>query len=424
MAQESLSNEILKIYEPYFLIFPDYYKVFNELINNIIYKNNDGSFPLQYKLFYGLMASSTIGCENLLDDFIRIILILGGDKSWIEKGLKCENIPENIKGMATINNILAHKPWIMDWRHFASFKQGLSNFLFQSAIILTTIQRFASIISGLNLIIHYDNIEKEKKNKKDKDSEQLEKEEVKIKEENNIKKGNKEIDDKDKKDEVRKRKKKLKAEIIEEQIQKVITSVKKNYTEIKYENEEEKKNLINRKEIFQKYMSDLIFSYSDFDPHIEKYLVTEDFNWKTNAKYYFIDNAGKEMDYLDKELKTLENLSSKSIGNNFKINIFKLRDAIEKYLTLIFGINDNEYNYHNNNLSMSVEIKRIVKKLACYPEQIREQELASCLEKINKEELVYLILIVTSIKQKISLTFFAKAFDDFKSIIINSKLNL
>ena len=424
MAQESLSNEILKIYEPYFLIFPDYYKVFNELINNIIYKNNDGSFPLQYKLFYGLMASSTIGCENLLDDFIRIILILGGDKSWIEKGLKCENIPENIKGMATINNILAHKPWIMDWRHFASFKQGLSNFLFQSAIILTTIQRFASIISGLNLIIHYDNIEKEKKNKKDKDSEQLEKEEVKIKEENNIKKGNKEIDDKDKKDEVRKRKKKLKAEIIEEQIQKVITSVKKNYTEIKYENEEEKKNLINRKEIFQKYMSDLIFSYSDFDPHIEKYLVTEDFNWKTNAKYYFIDNAGKEMDYLDKELKTLENLSSKSIGNNFKINIFKLRDAIEKYLTLIFGINDNEYNYHNNNLSMSVEIKRIVKKLACYPEQIREQELASCLEKINKEELVYLILIVTSIKQKISLTFFAKAFDDFKSIIINSKLDL
>ena len=424
MAQESLSNEILKIYEPYFLIFPDYYKVFNELINNIIYKNNDGSFPLQYKLFYGLMASSTIGCENLLDDFIRIILILGGDKSWIEKGLKCENIPEHIKGMATINNILAHKPWIMDWRHFASFKQGLSNFLFQSAIILTTIQRFASIISGLNLIIHYDNIEKEKKNKKDKDSEQLEKEEVKIKEENNIKKGNKEIDDKDKKDEVRKRKKKLKAEIIEEQIQKVITSVKKNYTEIKYENEEEKKNLINRKEIFQKYMSDLIFSYSDFDPHIEKYLVTEDFNWKTNAKYYFIDNAGKEMDYLDKELKTLENLSSKSIGNNFKINIFKLRDAIEKYLTLIFGINDNEYNYHNNNLSMSVEIKRIVKKLACYPEQIREQELASCLEKINKEELVYLILIVTSIKQKISLTFFAKAFDDFKSIIINSKLDL
>jgi len=415
MAQESLSNEILKIYEPYFLIFPDYYKVFNELINNIIYKNNDGSFPLQYKLFYGLMASSTIGCENLLDDFIRIILILGGDKSWIEKGLKCENIPEHIKGMATINNILAHKPWVMDWRHFASFKQGLSVFLFQSAIILTTIQRFASIISGLNLIIHKDNIEKEKKNKKEKDSEQLEKEEVKIKEENNVKEGNEEKDDKDKKDEARKRKRKLKAEIVEEQIQKVITSVKKNYTEIKYENEEEKKNLINRKEIFQKYISELIFSYTDFNPHIEKYLFTEDFNWKTNAKYFFSDYAGKEMDYLNKELKTLENLSSESIGNNIKINIFKLRDAIEKYLTLIFGINDDEYNYHNNNLSMSVEIKRIVKKLACYPEQIREQELALCLEKINKEELVYLILIVTSIKQKISLTFFAKAFDDFTS---------
>ena len=402
MAQESLSNEILKIYEPYFLIFPEYYKVFNDLINNIIYKDNEGSFPLQYKLFYGLMASSTIGCENLLDDFKRIILVLGGDKALIEEGLKCESIPENIKGMATINNILAHKPWVMDWRHFACFKQGLSVFFFQSAIILTTIQRFASIISGLNLIIHNDNFKEDKKDKNIK--------EEKIKEENKIK----EEKEEDKKEE-KKKKKKLKSEIAEEQIQKVITSVKKNYTEINKENEDEKININNRKEIFLKYMSDLIFSYTDFNPHVEKFLDTEDFNWETNAKYFFSDYAGKEMDYLNRDFKTLGTLNSESIGNDIKINIFKLRDAIEKYVTLIFGINDEKYNYHNTNLTMSVELKRLIKKLACYPELIQERELASCLEILNKKELVYLILIVTSIKQKISLTFFAKAFDDFTS---------
>ena len=64
---------------------------------------------------------------------------------------------------------------------------------------------------------------------------------------------------------------------------------------------------------------------------------------------------------------------------------------------------------------MSVELKRIIKKIACYPEQIQEQELDSCLEILNKEGLVYLILFVTSIKQKISLTYFAKAFDDYTS---------
>jgi hypothetical protein len=162
-------------------------------------------------------------------------------------------------------------------------------------------------------------------------------------------------------------------------------------------------------------MSDLIFSYTDFNPHVEKFLDTEDFNWETNAKYFFSDYAGKEMDYLKKDFKTLETLNSESIGNDIKINIFKLRDAIEKYVTLIFGINDEKYNYHNTNLTMSVELKRLIKKLACYPELIQERELASCLEILNKKELVYLILIVTSIKQKISLTFFAKAFDDFTS---------
>ena len=161
----NLSKNIMKIYEPYFLIFPDYYQIFVDLLNKIIYEDNDSPFSLQYKVFFGIMASSTLYNEYLLDDFKRIFLLLGGEKSWIEQGLKCENIPEHIKGMSVINNILAHKPWIMDWRHFSSFKTGLSAFFFQSAIILTTIQRLAFISSSLNLIIHNDIVEEEKKKK-------------------------------------------------------------------------------------------------------------------------------------------------------------------------------------------------------------------------------------------------------------------
>ena len=158
-------NKIIKdIYEPYFSLFPDYYKVFSDLLNNVIYKDNDCSFPLKYKLFYGLMASSTMGCEYLLEDFKRIFLNLIGDVSWVEQGLKCKDIPENIKGIASINNILAHKPWIMDWRYFAVFKNGLSSFLFQSAIILSTIQRFATILSTFKIMIYFDILEDKKKN--------------------------------------------------------------------------------------------------------------------------------------------------------------------------------------------------------------------------------------------------------------------
>ena len=424
----NLSKNLIKIYESYFLIIPDYYNIFKELLNNIIYEDNDNSFSLQYKLFYGVMASSTLGSEYLLEDFKRIFLLLGGEKSWIEQGLKCENIPEHIKGMATINNILAHKPWIMDWRHFAGFKNGLSFFFFQSAIILTTIHRFASILSSLNLIIHNDIVEEEKIEKKLENNKINKNKQIKeTKEEETIKNEIKDDEKEDKKDDnmidLALKKKKLKNSKMETRIQKIITSVKKNYTENKEEDEKkENKDTINKKEIFKKYISDLIISYTDFNPHIEKYLNIEDFDWKGNAKYFYFDYAGKEMDILDKELKFLENVNSEDIKNIKKLDIFKLRETIEKYLALIFGIIDDQYNYHLTNEYIPVELKRIIKKIASGPEQIKEQELSSCLEILSKEQLIYLIFEVTSIRQKISLTFFAKAFEDFTSnnILLNN----
>ncbi len=417
MDEDSLANEILKIYEPYLSISTEYNKAFNDLIKNIIFKNSEGSFPLQYKLFYGFMASSTIGCEILLDDFIRIYSALGGDKSWIEKGLECENIPEHVRGMATINNILAHKPWVMDWRHLAPFKKDLAFFLFQSAMILTTIQRLASIISILNLLIDNDEKKEDKKiepNKKTETETETEKEKIKDEKKEKDEKDEKIKDIKDKaKDKKNEVKKKNRKEKHEEQIQKVISSIKKKNTENK-ENENEGENTIVMNKKFQKYISELIVSYSDFNPHIIKYLSTEDFSWIEETRIYFSNSVGKDMDYLDKEIKILESLNSDTIKNNIKINIFNLKEAIEKYISLIFGIKDEEYNYHNNNESLTVELKRIIKKIACYPGQIQEQDLANCLKIINKEELIYLVLLVTSAKQKTSLTFFAKVYDDFR----------
>ena len=406
-------NKIIKeLYEPYFLLFPDYYKIFKDLLNNVIYKDNDYSFPLKYKLFYGLMASSTIGCEHLLEDFKNKFLILVGDNSWVEQGLKCKDIPENIKGIATINNILAHKPWIMDWRYFAVFKNGLSTFLFESAIILTTIQRYATILNTFKLIIHYDILEADKQldflEENENSKEDLEKKEEKQEKSQNDEEKAQNDEEKEEKyniNEIRRKKKKKKSEKIEEEIQKVITSIK-NKIEFKENEEERKNNIGNNKEIFKKYIYELIVSYSDFNQHAEKYLYAEDFNWNTNAKYFFIDLAGKDMEYLEKDFNFLNN---KIFENE------KKTEAIEKYVNLIFGIKDNEYNYHNNNIYLSVEEKRIIKKIACYPDQISEIELSACFSQLNKEQFIHLIFLVAVTKQKISLTFFAKTFEEFRS---------
>ena len=150
---ETNSHPIISKYHQYLSLYKSYYSSFINLISNVIYEDEDSSFSFQYKLYYGIMASSTMNNIELFDDFKKKFLECNGDKLWVEQGIQCENIPKQIKLFANINDILAHKPWILHWTHFIEFDNGLSFFLFQSAIILTTIQRFATIISAMELFL-------------------------------------------------------------------------------------------------------------------------------------------------------------------------------------------------------------------------------------------------------------------------------
>ena len=337
MAQDdSELNSINEIYISYLSINPSYYEAFSSLINNVIYKDNDNSFSLQHKLYYGILASSAIGSNMMLEHFKKKYEKYGGDRSWVEEGIKNENIPKRIKGFAKMNDILVHKPWILFWAHFAEFDNGMAFFLFQSAIILTTMHRFVSIISALNVLV-----------------------------ENDLKKN-------------------------------LITNMDNNLLEKKQD-----------ENIRNKFISNPC-KYSDFQQHSEKYLYTDDFDWKTNAKYFFSDYAEKEMEFLEKELKKLDEIP---LDEKDEKNIFKKKKEIEKYLGLIFGLKDRNYDYHKTNEIIPKELKIVIKKIACYPDKFHEENLKDL--KIDNENLIRLILLVTAIKQKICLTFFARAFDDF-----------
>lgn len=341
MAQEDdLSQNIMKIYKPYLSLDANYFTDFTNCISTIIYKDNDNSFSLQYKLYYGIIASTTIGLEALALDFENKFKLYGGDTSWVEQGIKSENIPKHIKGFEKINDILAHNPRIMHWTHFGDFDNGLTFFLFQSAIILTTIHRYATIISALNIF------------------------------------------------------------------------VTKDILDNKYTNKEEINKFIENKEISklkEKYILSNI-QYEDFNWHGEKCLYLDEFDWKTNAKYFFSDYAEKEMDFLEKEFKSLDSLSN---NINEQENIFNKKNAIEKYVGIVFGIKDRDYDYKNTNKALTINLKTLIKQIACFPEKLQEENLDTLLQRIDKNNLIRLIFLVTAFKQKICLTFFAKAFDEF-----------
>ena len=381
------SHPIISKYHQYLSLYKSYYSSFINLISNVIYEDEDSSFSFQYKLYYGIMASSTMNNIELFDDFKKKFLECNGDKLWVEQGIQCENIPKQIKLFANINDILAHKPWILHWTHFIEFDNGLSFFLFQSAIILTTIQRFATIISAMELFL--------KKNITINDL-------IFQNEEDNLK--NNEIENKIKK------KNSKRDEKIKSENEKVIISVKQNYIDEKDLNEKKKQNTNNNFSI--KFLLKEPVIYEDFNQHHDKYLYVDDFDWKTNAKYFYVDYASKEMDFLEKEFKALDILSNNEKNKN---NIFKHKNTIEKYVEIILGIRDREYDYHKTNEVLNMDIKNLIKKIACFPEKLNDENLDDLLLILNAKNLLILIFIIAAIKQKISLTYFAKAFDDFSS---------
>ena len=384
---ETNSHPIISKYHQYLSLYKSYYSSFINLISNVIYEDEDSSFSFQYKLYYGIMASSTMNNIELFDDFKKKFLECNGDKLWVEQGIQCENIPKQIKLFANINDILAHKPWFLHWTHFIEFDNGLSFFLFQSAIILTTIQRFATIISALELFL--------KKNITINDL-------IFQNEEDNLK--NNEIENKIKK------KNSKRDEKIKSENEKVIISVKQNYIDEKDLNEKKKQNTNNNFSI--KFLLKEPVIYEDFNQHHDKYLYVDDFDWKTNAKYFYVDYASKEMDFLEKEFKALDTLSNNEKNKN---NIFKHKNTIEKYVEIILGIRDREYDYHKTNEVLNMDIKNLIKKIACFPEKLNDENLDDLLLILNAKNLLILIFIIAEIKQKISLTYFAKAFDDFSS---------
>jgi hypothetical protein len=145
----------------------------------------------------------------------------------MDQGLQCKDIPKRIKNISIINNILAHKPWIMDCRNFTVFENGLSTFLFQSAIILTTVQRFATILCTFKIIIHYGiNEEKNKINNEKEENNDIKKESSEKKGESDKEEEKAKIEmEKEDREELEIKKKKKKEEKIEKN--KLIHSLKK-----------------------------------------------------------------------------------------------------------------------------------------------------------------------------------------------------
>lgn len=147
-------GEIL-LYERFFLWYSGLFEMYIKTVEVLM--QEEGTIPIIHRYFIAIMAVSTIRAPYLLKHLQQIFLIKGGEEAWLLGGL--EKVPEKLRKLAKINNILAHQPWNLTTKDLHEIllptaKNGWNREeLVHAALILINYHRLASICESLKLEI-------------------------------------------------------------------------------------------------------------------------------------------------------------------------------------------------------------------------------------------------------------------------------
>jgi hypothetical protein len=149
----SSKNGRMRLYEGFFLWFSEYYDLYDKAKNVLMSKED--YMPLTWKYYIAIMAVSTIRCEYLLRELEMQFLLKGGDEIWLIKGL--EAVPDKLRQLEKINNILAHQPWKLKLQDIKEIHSKFNtkgwhmNELIHAALIMTFYHRLAAVVESMRL---------------------------------------------------------------------------------------------------------------------------------------------------------------------------------------------------------------------------------------------------------------------------------
>ena len=384
---ESLINENNKITKLNLILipFPEYEEIFNNIYDEIL-KDETIYLTIPERLYLGIIASNSIGCDFLTKDLIQNFIINGGKKDWIIKGLN--GAPEEFKKISKINNILMNKPWILNEKYLneSGFSTKIEKFI-QICIILISFGRLANIILSFKFIIQNpDEIN------------------------NNIHKKNNQDLIKNKSDNLLKIYKELKNCENSNERREIQLQLKSVYIKEKHQNTKKNEIKINKDKIYSEFLNDFCTEYEDFNYHSYEFKSNYIYDFETSIFYQLQDYWPNVMNLIKKDYKFICDMTSYCVGNGEKIkSVEYFRRAIITYVEKLFGFFDETFDYSKTNKLLIISLKDCIKNSVCYPHQINYDYVYS--KDYNIPDLIHTILLSTAVKEKVQLSYLALLFN-------------
>jgi len=398
----------------------------------------DGTLPLQWRSYIAVMGASELRCHYLADLQQYNFVVNGGDGEWL-KGL--DYVPPKLFRLHELSSLLAHRPWLLTAEHVAELLRSDQDDswsvseLVHAIMVLCQAHSMASIALGVGCAEEVDlavfgqfgyaldaesaghegadNQEgadasscssvdlstidrdddmllKQLKKSSGLDSDTADEEEEVAEEQQED--AEEEADDDDEEyaaDDG--------FEVVVDEADYGITATSSR-----------------RKDTLWRFCGGSVIRYADFDVRSEEYEVlhTEDFSWDEHCfslvKRYFPGEAGQI-------LEDLFNLTSKLTYDFFGqqkeecVDTSPYRDAVWYYVHRIFGICHDDYDYRQVNTYLNRPTKIFLKKVACTPWKVRQEDFAHFDRMLSPSEKCHVILLVAEARKQAGLMYGLRA---------------
>ncbi|KAL7690831.1 putative sestrin [Plasmopara halstedii] len=395
----------------------------------------DGTLPLQWRSYIAVIGASELRCHYLADLEQYNFIVNNGDGEWI-KGL--DYVPPKLFRLHELSSLLAHRPWLLSADHVAELLRSDQDDswsvseLVHAIIVLCQAHSIACIALGVGCAEEVDlavfgqfgyALEVETASTEALDNQ----EGVDASSCNSVDLSTIDRDD----DILLKRLKKnsgLDSDTADEEEE---TGEEQENDDLNDDDSygagdgfevavDEADYGLNaatanrRKDTLWRFCGGSVMRYSDFDVRSQEYEVlhTEDFSWDEHCfslvKRYFPGEAGQI-------LEDLFNLTSKLTYDYFGtqkeecVDTSPYRDAVWYYVHRIFGICHDDYDYRQVNTYLNRPTKIFLRKVACMPWKVRQEDFAHFDRTLSPSEKCHVILLVAEARKQAGLMYGLRA---------------
>lgn len=416
---------------------PSYLDLFDRSLAAVMQR--DGTLPLQWRSYIAVMGASELRCHYLADLQQYNFIVNGGDGEWI-KGL--DYVPPKLFRLHELSSLLAHRPWLLTADHVAELLRSDQDDswsvseLVHAIIVLCQAHSMASIALGVGCAEEVDlavfgqfgyalGLADAEPAAAGDNQEAVDASSCSSVDLSTI--------DRDDDMLVKQLKKSsgLDSDTADEEEEEASGDADEQQDDAEEDAEEEEyedgfevvvdeadygisATANRRKDALWRFCGGSVIRYADFDVRSDEYEVlhTEDFSWDEHCfslvKRYFPGEAGQI-------LEDLFNLTSKLtyeyIGAQKEecVDTSPFRDAVWYYVHRIFGICHDDYDYRQINTYLNRPTKIFLKKVACTPWKVRQEDFAHFDRTLSASEKCHVILIVAEARKQAGLMYGLRA---------------